>query len=36
LNLPFGEAVDSFGNLIIADTYNQRIRKVTNPAGPSN
>ncbi len=36
LNVPFGEAVDSFGNLIIADTYNQRIRKVTNPAGPSN
>jgi hypothetical protein len=28
LNYPFGVAVDSFGNLFIADTSNQRIRKV--------
>jgi hypothetical protein len=27
---PMGVAVDSAGNLYIADTYNQRIRKVSN------
>ena len=32
LNLPQGIAVDSFGNLYIADTSNHRIRKVT-PGG---
>jgi uncharacterized protein (TIGR03437 family) len=32
LNLPRGVAVDSGGNVYIADYYNQRIRKV-NPAG---
>src|SRR5262249_4252058 len=30
LNYPAGVAVDSFGDLFIADTRNQRIRKVTN------
>jgi trimeric autotransporter adhesin len=30
LYLPFGATVDSAGNLYIADTYNQRIRKVSN------
>ncbi len=30
LNQPQGVAVDSFGNLYIADTGNNRIRKVTN------
>jgi uncharacterized protein (TIGR03437 family) len=30
LNLPYSVAVDSFGNLYIADTYNHRIRKVSN------
>src|ERR1017187_6806789 len=30
LNYPFGVAVDSAGNLYIADTDNQRIRKVKN------
>jgi len=29
LNVPFGLAVDSSNNLYIADTYNNRIRKVT-------
>jgi sugar lactone lactonase YvrE len=32
LNSPSGVAVDTAGNLFIADTYNQRIRKVT-PGG---
>jgi sugar lactone lactonase YvrE len=32
LNNPLGVAVDSSGNLYIADSYNQRIRKVT-PGG---
>ncbi|MGA7832360.1 MAG: NHL repeat-containing protein [Terracidiphilus sp.] len=31
LNTPMGVAVDSFGNLYIADTGNQRIREVPNP-----
>jgi len=30
LNYPIGVAVDSAGNLYIADTYNHRIRKVSN------
>ncbi len=30
LNVPFGVAVDTSGNLYIADTGNQRIRKVSN------
>jgi len=29
LNRPYGVAVDASGNLYIADTYNQRIRKVS-------
>ncbi len=32
LNHPAGVTVDADGNLLIADTYNQRVRKV-NPAG---
>ena len=31
LNNPYGVAVDALGNIYIADTENQRIRKVTNP-----
>jgi streptogramin lyase len=30
LNLPFGMTVDSKGNILIADTYNNRIRKVNS------
>jgi len=30
LNLPYAVAVDSVGNLLIADTNNRRIREVTN------
>ena len=29
LNLPEGLAFDSAGNLVIADTYNERLRVVT-------
>ena len=32
LNYPSGVAVDSLGNLYIADTSNQRIRKIANDA----
>ncbi len=34
LNIPTGLAFDAEGSLYIADTYNNRIRKVTN-VGPS-
>ncbi len=33
LYLPFGTAVDSSGNLFIADTYNSRIREVVKATG---
>jgi sugar lactone lactonase YvrE len=33
LNFPFGVAVDSLGNVYIADTFNDRIRKVTASTG---
>ncbi len=33
LNRPMGAAVDSFGNIFIADTYNHRIRKVDTETG---
>jgi len=32
-HFPFGVAVDSAGNIYIADTYNNRIRKVTKSTG---
>jgi sugar lactone lactonase YvrE len=33
LNLPYGVAVDSTGNLYIGDTYNHRVRKVAAGSG---
>ena len=36
LNLPDGVAVDSFGNLYIADTANYRVRKVSAPSSMLN
>jgi hypothetical protein len=33
LNDPYGVAVDTSGNVYIADTYNHRIRKVTVSTG---
>jgi uncharacterized protein (TIGR03437 family) len=35
LNYPFGVAVDAQGNLYIADTFNEEIRKVTAGASPT-
>jgi sugar lactone lactonase YvrE len=35
LNLPLGITVDGSGNLYIADTANQRIRKVAAPVSPA-
>ncbi len=32
-NLPYGVAVDSLGNVFVADTYNQTIRQVTTNGG---
>jgi len=33
VNLPYGIAVDSLGNIYIADTFNNRVRKVTVSTG---
>ncbi len=33
LDRPFGVAVDPSGNVIIADTYNNRVRKITIATG---
>ena len=35
LNFPRGVAVDTAGDLFIADTYNQRIRRVNSPQWPN-
>ena len=35
LNFPYGVAVDTFGNLFIADTFNNCIRKVNFSQGPT-
>ena len=35
LNQPHGVAVDAFGDLFIADTFNQRIRMVSSPQLPN-
>ncbi len=33
LNYPHGVSIDSSGDVYIADTYNQRVRKVTTSTG---
>ena len=32
-NLPYGVAVDAFGVVLVADTYNNRVRRVTPSGG---
>jgi hypothetical protein len=32
LNTPYGVTVDGAGNVVIADTFNQRIRELTGAA----
>ena len=32
-NYPRGVALDAFGNVLVADTYNQRVRRVTPSGG---